>query len=275
MRLNQRSGVIVQAAVWLGVLLAVLIALPASAQQDLDQEKLNLGGRIYTENCAVCHGENGEGRVGATLAKDWPSIRPDLTVETIIVNGVPGSVMPAWSQAKGGPLTDAEIDALVYYILSWQTGGPPEIDLGPSPTARPTIQPPANVQGDPNKGAVLYDQNCAVCHGDNGEGRVGATLAKVWSGIRPDLNLKTNISNGVMGSVMPAWSSEKGGPLSEEQIEDIVSFVMSWGESGQVVNVETPTQTPTAIELGSSWVLWLGLLLILGAAGLYLAFQKK
>jgi mono/diheme cytochrome c family protein len=96
--------------------------ITARAQGDL-QAQTELGARLYAENCAICHGPNGEGRVGATLAKNWPSIRPDLTVKTIIVNGVPGTAMPAWGQEKGGPLNGEEIDALVSYILSWQTSG--------------------------------------------------------------------------------------------------------------------------------------------------------
>jgi mono/diheme cytochrome c family protein len=79
---------------------------------------------LYAENCAVCHGENLQGRVGATLAKDWPSIRPDLGIRRTIAAGIQGTVMPAWSQASGGPLDEAEIDDLVAFILSTE-GSPP------------------------------------------------------------------------------------------------------------------------------------------------------
>ena len=130
-----------------------------------DDEKLVRGMQLYNGNCAVCHGLNGEGRVGATLAKDWPSIRPDLTVKTIIESGVSGSPMPAWSQANGGPLSAEDIDALVFYILSWQTGGFPQITPFPTATFHPPIPPVADVSGDPNQGALLYNQNCLMCHG--------------------------------------------------------------------------------------------------------------
>ncbi len=206
---------------WLGIILAasLLAAARLSAQaQSGSDPKLVEGAYIYAQNCAVCHGPNGEGRAGATLAKDWPSIRPDLTVKTIIENGVPGSLMPAWSQAKGGPLSSEQIDALVYYILSWQTGGAELVTPAPTATRRPPIIPIPEVEGDPNLGALLYDQNCQMCHGPNGEGRVGATLAQDWPGIRPDLSIKTTIMDGVPGSLMPAWSQSNGGPL--ERIGD-------------------------------------------------------
>jgi len=193
--------------------------------QEEDDEQWQLGAQIYAENCAVCHGADGEGRVGATLSKDWPSIRPDLATKDTIVKGVVGSPMPAWSQEYGGPLSDEQIEAVVYFILSWQTGGAPQITPQNTATARPEISPVPEVEGDPNQGSVLYDQNCALCHGANGEGRVGATLAKAWPAFRPDLTIKATIERGVEGTYMPAWSQSNGGPLSGAEIDDLVAYL--------------------------------------------------
>ncbi|HEY63383.1 MAG TPA: c-type cytochrome [Caldilineae bacterium] len=227
-------------------LLAILTILSLrsilSWAQEPTQEELELGARLYAENCAVCHGPDGKGRVGVTLAKDWPSIRPGLRVREAIENGIPGSPMPAWSQKKGGPLTDEEIDALVRYILSWETGGIPPLAPTPTFTPRPPITPIPEVAGDPNRGAILYAENCAVCHGPSGEGRVGATLARAWPSIRPDLRVKTVIEEGVPGSPMPAWSRENGGPLTEQDIDDIVAFILSWQPL-------TPSEAPAAPTL--------------------------
>ncbi|GAB4564146.1 MAG: hypothetical protein Kow0047_13650 [Anaerolineae bacterium] len=221
--------------------LATLLATTVTAwAQDAPPQQIELGARLYAENCVVCHGERGEGRVGATLAKNWPSIRPDLRIRETIADGVPGSPMPAWSQAKGGPLTDEEIDALVAYILSWESGQPFTPPAIPTPTPRPPVTPVPNVEGDPNRGALLYDQNCAVCHGRNGEGRIGATLAKAWPALRPDLAIRNTIAHGVPGSPMPAWSQANGGPLSEQDIDDIVAFVLTWAEAAEAT--EAPQQ---------------------------------
>jgi cytochrome c oxidase cbb3-type subunit III len=196
--------------------------------QDNDPPELELGLQVYAANCTVCHGAMGEGRVGATLAKDWPSIRPELATAASIADGVPGSAMPAWSQENGGPLTAEEIAAVVAYVLSWQTGGMLESVQVPTVTTRPPIAPVPEVEGDPNQGAVLYDYNCAVCHGKNGEGRIGATLTKNWGSIRPDLAIQNTIVRGSAGALMPAWGQENGGPLTLPEIDDIVAFVMSW-----------------------------------------------
>ena len=239
----------------LGVVLSIISLLMfvglvgVHAQTSDSSEQVTLGAQLYAQNCAVCHGENGEGRVGATLAKDWPSIRPELTVRSIIEQGVPGSVMPAWGQDYGGPFNQAEVDALILYILTWQTGTPPDLMALPTATLRPVLSPVPEVAGDPNRGGVLYDENCAMCHGANAEGRVGASLAKSWPGIRPDLSIKTTIANGVPGSPMPAWSQANGGPLSEQDQNDLVAFILALPA--------TQVLEPTAVQPGVGTIPWL------------------
>jgi len=236
----------------LALLAFLILSLFWQAQawgQGPTEEQLELGARLYVENCVVCHGPNGEGRVGATLAKDWPSVRPDLRLKASIQQGVPGSPMPAWSRQNGGPLTDEEVEGLTLYILSWETGGPPSRPPVPTFTPRPPITPVPGVEGDPDRGAVLYAENCALCHGPDGEGRVGATLAKAWPSIRPDLRLKTIVEEGVAGSPMPAWSQQRGGPLTDEDVNDIVSFITSWeAQAVPAGPVPTPIPAPSVLS---------------------------
>jgi cytochrome c oxidase cbb3-type subunit III len=251
-------------------ILALAWGVQVSAQEQ-DDPQYQLGAQVYAENCALCHGPNGEGRVGATLAKDWPSIRPDLITRETISRGVEGSAMPAWSQENGGPLADEELDALVFFILSWQIGGAPQITPGNTPTPRAAVSPVPGIEGDPNQGGELYDQNCAVCHGIDGEGRIGATLAKDWPSIRPDLSVKSTIEKGVPGSVMPAWSQANGGPLSENDVHDLVAFVMTWSgaplESETGVNQNVDTTGDEASSLSG----WTGFLVTIVVFGLIIA----
>jgi mono/diheme cytochrome c family protein len=275
-----------KATSYLGVALFLALALltlglsGVQAEAPAQEPSSELGAQLYAENCVVCHGPEGRGRVGATLAKDWPSIRPDLTVKTIISNGVPGSKMPAWSQANGGPLSEAEIEALTQYILSWQTAGAPQITPRATATLRPPITPPPNVTGDPNRGAVLFDENCAMCHGPNGQGRVGATLAKVWGGVRPDLSVRTIIASGIAGSQMPAWSQANGGPLSEQDIDDLVTFILTLGETNPVEQIAPTAALPGSGAGESPLSGWTGVILfviLLGAviAAALLLQQRK
>jgi mono/diheme cytochrome c family protein len=266
------NGVTQGAALLLALVLLLAVGfISVQAEAPAQDPSSELGAQLYAENCAVCHGPEGQGRVGATLAKDWPSIRPDLTVKTIITNGVPGSAMPAWSQANGGPLSEAEIEALTQYILSWQTGGAPQITPRPTATLRPPITPLPNVAGDPNRGGVLYDENCAVCHGPNGEGRIGATLARAWGGIRPDLSTKTTIANGIAGSQMPAWSQANGGPLSEQDIDDLVTFILILGETNPVEQIAPTAALPGSGASQSPLSGWSGVILFIILLGAIIA----
>ena len=239
----------------IAVILALVLFIPTAAQEGDDQEKLELGAQIFAENCAVCHGEDGQGRIGATLAKDWPSIRPDLKVRNTIERGIPGTLMPAWGQASGGPFNEQEIDAVSFFILSWQSGGPIYIFPAQIPGLQLALTPPPGVTGDPNRGVLLYTSNCAVCHGLNGEGRIGANLAKDWPSIRPDLRVKSAVEIGVEGSVMPAWSREHGGPLTDQDINDIVAFILTWS------GAETATETgEAAVGPLTGWPVWVALI---------------
>ena len=246
------------ALVWFLALVCLALNAGLASAQTPGPGQIDLGARLFADNCAVCHGSDGQGRVGATLSKDWPSLRPDLLVRSTIESGVPGSPMVAWGQQKGGPLTAADIDALVAYILSWQTGGFPAIPPTATPHPRPVLTAVPDVAGDPNNGAIVYDQNCAVCHGPNGEGRIGATLSKDWPALRPDLSMKTTISNGIPGSPMPAWSQDNGGPLAETEINNVVAFLLALPSTYVQPEPATPTPAPNAFFSG-----WGGIILAL------------
>ncbi len=90
-------------------------------------------------NCAGCHGPEGTGGVAPpytltsaegqfVAAVSWkaPAINTVLLrfseeeVRDVLVYGRPGSPMPAWGEAGGGPLTSQQIDELIAYLGSIQ-----------------------------------------------------------------------------------------------------------------------------------------------------------
>jgi mono/diheme cytochrome c family protein len=172
-------------------------------------------------------------------------------LEAIIAAGVSGSVMPAWSQSKGGPLTDQEIRDIAAYIVAAFGGTQP---IEPLPTfAAPTAQATMDVGGDPSAGAAIYMANCAVCHGDRGEGRFGLPLAKVWAVINPPAYIHQVVSQGIQGSTMPAWAQPNGGPLADREIADVTAFVLSL----EPASAPTPVSAPSAGPMGSTATLLL------------------
>ena len=248
--------------IWIVLLIAsALLSLYwfTARAQTSDAEQIKEGAILFSENCAVCHGEQGQGRVGATLAKDWPSLQPSMLVKSTIENGIPGSVMPAWK----GTLSDAQIDTIITYILSWQSGENIPLPTPKPATPRAPITPVPGVVGDPNMGVVLFDENCTLCHGSNGEGRIAPALNIDWASNRPDLLIKQTIGEGIKGSVMPAWSQANGGPLSEENINDIVAYILSW--PGAQAAQATPTPQAQILSTGQQ-LLAAGICLVTVAA---------
>jgi mono/diheme cytochrome c family protein len=80
-----------------------------------------------------------------------------------------------------------------------------------------------------SRGRAIYNEQCVSCHGAQGEGGVG-----------PALNNRTVLKNtldsvffsvirsGVPSTQMPAWSVNFGGPLTDEDVRDVVAFIRAW-----------------------------------------------
>lgn len=225
---------------WLAiaVLLLILAAGAAVAQQGGDPAH---GAQLFDENCAVCHGPDGKGRVGAQLSSAFSSIQPDLFVGNIIANGVAGTAMPAW-QEPNGPLTAQDVADLTAFVITLSGGRPADF---PTPALKPITPIPtlADVKGDPTLGSAVFAQNCAMCHGDQGQGRAGAKLSRAFASIRPDLTVRNTIATGIAGTAMPAWLMGNGGPLTAEEVDNVTAYVLTLPQ-------ETPAQpqpgtTPT------------------------------
>jgi mono/diheme cytochrome c family protein len=250
----------------IGVVLAATFTVgSALAQTAGDPER---GGGLYVENCAVCHGVDGQGRIGASLTQ-FPGIQVDATLEQAIADGIDGSVMPAWSLENGGPFSRQDISDVAAYILGAFEGTEP---LAPLPTYQPSPVPTlADVSGNPALGAAVYQANCAVCHGQDGQGRIGETLAKVWPGNQPEMYLRQVVAEGVPGTTMPAWGRADGGPLTDEEIADVSAFVLGL-QPAPSQQPEAPGSGPISLTAG---LIALGILLLLAALGLLVYYRRS
>ena len=245
------------------VLLAAALAAGAAAAQGEGDSKR--GGELFVENCAMCHGVDGQGRVGARL-ENFPGIQIEATLSQTISQGVPGSVMPAWAQANGGPFSEQDVADLVTYISGAFGGTEP---LAPLPTyIPPDIPRLPDVEGDPSAGAVVYLTECRACHGENGQGRFGLPLAKSWPVNDPETYIRQVVGQGIAGTSMPAWGMEAGGPLSSDQIANVTAFVLSLTPAS-TSSTPIPSQ-PGPISLNTGlMVLGVVALLVVGALVVY------
>ncbi len=73
------------------------------------------GAELYKSVCAVCH----ESEHRASVVTDLHALKVPTNAEfwkTWIYGGKPGSLMPAFAQAQGGPLTEMQIASLAAYL---------------------------------------------------------------------------------------------------------------------------------------------------------------
>ncbi len=179
---------------------------------------------LYKQNCAGCHGEDGRG--GAALALNnstYLAIAGQSNIRSAVAKGIPGTLMPAFSEHSGGLLTDAQVDALVYGMLH-------EWDMH---TAIGTALPPYAVSaGNAASGAAAYQAACARCHGASGTGTptAGHSIVDVsYLALVGDQSLQSIILAAHPEPSTPDWRKYIAGPapraLTSQEVDDIVAWL--------------------------------------------------
>jgi mono/diheme cytochrome c family protein len=181
-----------------------------SAQEAAFIHDFEDGERLFVDNCSRCHGADASGG-GATSTYDpedsWPAPNlrtivarydgTDVTdiqdyLENTIKRGRPGTPMPPWGAAFGGPMTDHQIERIARWILANQDS---EVD-----EATPAVG---------MTGEELFNANCVRCHGDEGQGFIGPSLVGVFERHNEKTVLGI-LQNGIFlanGISMPPWQT--------------------------------------------------------------------
>jgi len=170
---------------------------------------------LYQEHCAVCHGENGDGKSRAryglnppprdfSSARAWDELTPER-MRTSIRYGRPGTGMVAWEKKLGAD----QIDGLVDFIRN---------NFMHKPVAS-------------SDGARLYKKHCAACHGDKGSGAQWTQYSLnpaprdfTAAAARQELSRERMLNSVIHGrpnTAMMSFSKR----LSGEQIATIVDYI--------------------------------------------------
>lgn len=175
------------------------------------------GMAAFKENCAACHGVGAAGGRGYPNLNDddwlWGATLADI-YETLRVGINSGhdesrmTQMPAFG--RDGLLTRAQIDDVTEYVYQMHLGT----------EARRTA---AYLRGQ-----NIYAENCAACHGANGEGdrAIGAPRLndEVWLFGGDRQSIHRMVSQSRIG-VMPAWE----GRLSPDTLKALTIYIHSLG----------------------------------------------
>lgn len=103
---------------------------------------------------------------------------------------------------------------------------------------KPAWQPPK----DETSFKVLYTQNCASCHGENGRNGTAIALNNPeYLAIANDAALHQAITNGVPDSLMPAFAMSAGGMLTSQQVDILVNGIRQhWGQPNALAGATPP-----------------------------------
>ncbi len=185
-----------------------------SKDAGLHQYAVNAGGAVFRTWCAQCHGSGAQGAKGFPNLLDdawlWGGTLDDIAAT--ITHGVRNtesddarySEMPAFGEI----LEPAEITQVVQYVMSL-TGAQSD-------------------DAAAQAGKVVFEDNCAACHGEDGKGdiNVGAPnlTDAIWLYDGDEKTLTETVTYSRFG-VMPAWENR----LTEAQIRAVASYVHQLG----------------------------------------------
>jgi len=188
------------------------------------------GHQIYGRLCATCHGPDRDGY----KSDNAPSLRTKTFLESVtntflveaITRGRPGTAMPAYGRALGGPLAPAEVEALVTYL---RVGNPPQVGI------------PIRWPGDASQGKTIYESACERCHGTKTQRGTAVHLANpVFLQTAGDQFLRYAVTEGRLPTSMVAWKNT----LTIKQIDDVVAYLRSMAAPPPVP--ATPPALPPA-----------------------------
>jgi mono/diheme cytochrome c family protein len=210
--------------------------LPAEEQTFFVQSVVH-GEEEYQQLCALCHGADAQG--GATAAPDgegqWPvpalnnivaryEDNPNIVdIEDFIIStierGRPGTPMPTFGQAFGGPLTDQQVEDLTAWILANQVEADEEGE---------EVAEASDAAGQ--SGEELYQENCMKCHGAELQGGVAPSLVGVFDR-HSEEQILAILRHGIIvptGAIMPAWQEGymyEDARYTDEALQRIVDYL--------------------------------------------------
>ena len=95
----------------------------------------------------------------------------------------------------------------------------------------PTLRSDAKAQQQSSYTAIgkeLFASSCASCHGTGATGGSAPVLnAKEFLKATTDPQIESIVSGGVSGTEMPAWNLAFGGTLTDEQVQQITTYLRS------------------------------------------------
>ncbi|HVW29415.1 MAG TPA: c-type cytochrome [Polyangiaceae bacterium] len=189
------------------------------------------GRELYGRMCAVCHGAHGEGyRADSAPALANPNFLATVNDEFLdfaIAIGRARTPMSAWRTDQGGPLSPSDVKSIIAFMRTW-------------PATKVTMDE-RFVSGDPARGKVLFNAQCASCHGPHGT--AVHILSRQWLTQARVPFIRYAITNGRPPTPMKGFAAT----LGDKGIEDVIGYLRSlpsWLVPGEIAGSSRPPPIP-------------------------------
>ena len=213
---------------------------PKEQAEQVAKLQLSFGGKLdsvasanaasmYTQYCALCHGENREGYA----ADNAPSLKSNSLLAAskntnfmryTIQYGRANTAMGGYYEDQGGPMSYIEIELLLKWLYE-EAEVEDALNLSREP-----------VTGDKELGAQVYATHCAACHGAEGEGTLAPALGNpMLLATATDEFLRYAIQEGRDGTPMTGFKDS----LSAEEIDGVTAFLRSRASGWNVPEGDT------------------------------------
>jgi cytochrome c oxidase cbb3-type subunit 3/ubiquinol-cytochrome c reductase cytochrome c subunit len=218
-----------------------------------DEKVVNFA-KLYGLHCAGCHGEHGElGPAPPLNDPTFLAIIDEAQLERVIADGRKGTLMPAWSREKGGPLSDKQIAVLTKGIHKgehWKVQPISAADIPPYSAPSDQAKPSADA------GRKVFAMACAGCHGEQGEGKSGKETRKIGAVRDPaflallsDQALRRLVITGRKDLGMPGYGPaarrpDSFKPLTSEDVSNVVELLKQWRSA----DASTPGEHPLSAK---------------------------
>lgn len=180
------------------------------------EQAINMGQRIFSNNCALCHGSDAGGAFGFPNLSDnnWLYGGSPEAIKTSVMDGRQGQ-MPSWVSIIG----EKGVKQVSSYVRTMSG-----LEVNTS-------------ERDLAAGEKIYATSCSACHGANGEGSqaVGAPnlTDNIWLYGSSQAQVEYTVRRGRNG-VMPAWHER----LGEEKVHLVSAYVYSLSQPEQAPEAE-------------------------------------
>lgn len=201
---NQWQAEVQQANARYGELYAQYGDTPVPELSEND-DAMQMGQRLFANNCAVCHGSAGRGSLGF----------PNLTDDDWLYGGDPDTILTTLHEGRNGNMpakgtmpnmTTEQVNQVVNYVLSFSNRAKDEEAAA--------------------AGEQVFAQACVACHGPDGKGNqaMGAPnlTDDTWLYGSTYEWIRETVVNGRQNQ-MPA----QGDRLSDDQIQILAAYVYS------------------------------------------------